>query len=102
MATVYHVTYSYVSYDQNIGTSIQSGQGYFVGENPQEALTKAQSGGMITPEVPQGSIKVWKVSKPLSLRLSSAEDAARFSIAPEIVDDGRGKKTLEYRVTERK
>ncbi len=102
MATVYHVMYSYVSADQKIGTSIQSGQGYFVGENQQEALTKARANGMIGSKVPEGSIKVWKVSESLTLELSSADDNARFSIEPEIVSDERGKLTLEYRVVEKK
>lgn len=102
MVTLYHVMYSYVSYDEKVGTSIHSDQGYFVGEDPQEALTKARSNGLITSQVPEGSIKVWKVSEHLPLKLSSAEDNASFSIEPEIVDDGRGKLTLEYRVIEKK
>ncbi len=100
MATLYRVMYSYVSSDKN--PSIQSDQGYFVGEDKNEALTKARQSGMITPEVPEGSIKVWKVSEPLTLKLSSAEDNACFSIEPEIIDNGQGKKTLEYRVVEKK
>ncbi len=85
-----------------MGTSIHSDHRYFVGENSLEALAKARSSGMLTSKVPEGSIKVWKVSQSLSLNLSSANDNVLFSIEPEIVDDGRGKKTLEYRVTERK
>ncbi len=100
MATLYRVMYSYVSSDKNL--SIQSDQGYFVGEDKNEALTKARQGGMITPEVPEGSIKVWKVSESITLKLSSVEDATRFSIEPEIIDNGQGKKTLEYRVVEKK
>ncbi len=102
MMTVYRVMYSYVSCDPKVGTSIYSDCAYFVGENPQEALTKAQSSGMITSEVPEGSIKVWKVSESITLKLSSPEDRALFSVEPEIIVDEHGKQTLEYRVVEKK
>jgi len=102
MATVYEVMYSYVSCDSLVGTSIHSDHRYFVGENSLEALSKARQNGMIASEVPEGSIKVWKVSEPLTIKLSSAEDAARFSIEPEIITDAQGKRTLEYRVREKK
>ena len=101
MADIYHVTFSYIVADVTLGTSIHSNQGYFVGENRLEVLAKARISGMITTEVPAGSIKVWKVSEPLSIKLSSVEDRAQFSLEPEVVTDAQGKKMLEYRVREK-